>query len=78
MLGRIESAIGGLAMDPDKHPAASESNQFTLDLQELRFGLRNSKTHRVVFAIRGNTVRIYAVRHLAQDFLTQEDIETIE
>ena len=70
----MEAAIAGLSDHPERHPPAIESDRFSFEVREMRFGLNRSKTHRVLFAVRDDVVRIYSVRHLAQDFLTAEDI----
>jgi plasmid stabilization system protein ParE len=71
---RIEAAIAGLADHPERHPPAIEGDRFSFEVREMHVGLNRSKTHRVLFAIRDDVVRIYSVRHLAQDFLTAEEI----
>ena len=71
---RIEAAITGLADHPEWHPPAIEGDRFSFEVREMHVGLNRSKTHRVLFAIRDDIVRIYSVRHLAQDFLTAEEI----
>jgi plasmid stabilization system protein ParE len=73
MLG-IEYAIAGLADHPERHPLAIEGDRFSFEVRELHVGLNRSKTHRVLFAVRDDVARIYSVRHLAQDFLTAEDM----
>ncbi len=70
----IEAAIQGLSDQPEKHPAAIEADVFPFDVRELRFGVRARKTHRVLFAIHGDLVRVYSVRHLAQDSVTVDDL----
>jgi hypothetical protein len=71
---QIEAAIAGLADHPERHPPAIEGHRFSFEVREMHVGLNRSKTHRALFAIRDDVVRIYSVRHLAQDFLTAEEI----
>jgi plasmid stabilization system protein ParE len=71
---QIEAEIAGLADHPERHPPAIEGDRFSFEVREMHVGLNRSKTHRVLFAIRDDVVRIYSVRHLAQDFLTAEEI----
>ena len=70
----MEAAIADLSDHPERHPIAVEGDRFLFEVREMHFGLHRSKTHHVLFAVRGDVVRIYSVRHLAQDFLTAEDI----
>lgn len=70
----IEAAITGLSNRPDLHPKAVEADLFPFEVRELLFGVRRKKTHRVLFAIRENAVRVYAVRHLAQDVITADEL----
>lgn len=72
MIG-MEAAIAGLSNHPDRHPLAIEAESFPFEVRELRFGVKGRKTHRVLFAIRDDVVRVYSVRHLAQDMLSAED-----
>lgn len=74
----IDSVITALAHRPERHPLAQESDRFPFEVRELRYGVRGRKTHRVLFAIREDVVRIYSVRHLAQDFVTAEDLGIAE
>jgi len=43
-------------------------------MHELHYGVGRKKTHRAIFAIRSHRVVIYAIRHLAQDDLTADDL----
>ena len=47
---------------------------FPFALRQITFGLGNKPTHRVVFEIRGDTVYVLAVRHLAQADITPNDV----
>ena len=70
----IEAAIAGLANQPEQHSSAIEAESFPFEVKELHYGVKRRKTHRILFAVRGDVVRVYSVRHLAQDVLTAEDI----
>ena len=70
----IEAAIAGLANHPEQHSYAIEADDFPFEVRELHYGVKRRKTHRIVFAIREDVVRVYSVRHLAQDLLNAEDI----
>jgi plasmid stabilization system protein ParE len=70
----IEAAIGDLANHPEQHSLAIEADSFPFEVRELHYGVKRRKTHRVLFTIREDVVRVYSVRHLAQDVLTAEDI----
>ena len=72
-LERFEAALRSLAQDPDRWNLAAESAIVGLDIREMTFGMKRTKTHRAVFGIRHNEVIVYAIRHLAQDQLTADD-----
>ncbi|MDA1229360.1 MAG: type II toxin-antitoxin system RelE/ParE family toxin [Planctomycetota bacterium] len=70
----MEAAIAGHSNDSDPHRQAFEADSFPFEVRELHFGIKRRKTHRVVFAIRDDVVRVYSIRHLAQDTLTADDL----
>ena len=59
---------------PEKHQLARENAQFKDELRESYFGL-SRRTHRAVFRIDGDIVRVLAVRHLAQDDIRPGDLD---
>ena len=67
-------SLESLADSPQKHRLARENDQFADELRESYFGL-SRRTHRAVFRIDGDIVRVLAVRHLAQDDLRPDDVE---
>ncbi len=77
MIG-VDAVITALANRPERHPLAQESDRFPFEVRELQYGVGRRKTHRVLFAIREDVVRIYSVRHLAQDFVTAEELGIAE
>ncbi|MFQ5734882.1 MAG: type II toxin-antitoxin system RelE/ParE family toxin [Planctomycetaceae bacterium] len=70
----FEAAINTLARDPDKWSIAREDDEFPFTLRQLLYGLRNHRTHRAVFEIRGDEVIVHGIRHLAQGDITPDDI----
>ena len=70
----METAIAGLSNHPEQYPSAFEADSFPFEVRELHYGIKRRKTHRVLFAIRQDVVRVYSIRHLAQDILTADDL----
>jgi len=68
------SFLETLSNAPDKHRLARENHLFEDELRECYYGL-SRRTHRAVYRIDGNVVRVLAIRHLAQDDMGPEDIE---
>jgi plasmid stabilization system protein ParE len=75
-LDGIEQAIAELAKNPEQHALAKENSFYDLPypVRQLLFGLSTKPTHRAVFEIRGDTVYVVAIRHLAQDDLIAEEL----
>lgn len=65
----VAGAIESLKSHPDRCPRALESDSFRHELRQLNCGIRQRRTHRIVFVVRENTVVVLRVRHLAQDEL---------
>jgi plasmid stabilization system protein ParE len=72
----FEESIAGLDNRPERFPLARENGLYDLPypVRQLVYGLGRKSTHRAVFEIRGDTVFILAIRHLAQDDLTVEEM----
>ena len=71
--GFLES-LQSLANSPEKHRHAREDDQFKDELREAYYGL-SRRTHRAIFRIDGDVIRVLAVRHLAQDDLRPGDVD---
>jgi len=71
---KIGPAIDTLAESPDRCPASPETNLLPTGLRELHFGLGRKATHRIVFTIIGQDVRVLRIRHAAQQGLTLDDL----
>jgi plasmid stabilization system protein ParE len=70
----IHDAIGSLKQAADRCPWAPERDLLEQGVRQLHFGLGRRPTHRIVFAVDGETVSVLRVRHLAQDALRPDDI----
>lgn len=70
----IEAAIDALRQNPEQYPAARENDDLPVQLRQQTFGLGKKPTHRIVFEIRVDELIVHAVRHLARDDLTREDL----
>lgn len=75
-LDGFEAAISSLGMHPERHRLAAENGFYSLPhpVRELLFGLGSKPTHRAVFEIREETVYVLAIRHLAQDYLSEDGL----
>ncbi|MEX2172483.1 MAG: type II toxin-antitoxin system RelE/ParE family toxin [Pirellulales bacterium] len=69
----LSAAISRLADKPNSFPKAQESNRFSFDLREMRFGGKRYK-HRVLFTIRDEIVQVLHIRHSSRRDLTEEDL----
>ena len=67
-------AIESLATHPDRYPLSRENDRFPDEIRDLSFGIGRRRTHRAVFTIRQDMVLVLAVRHLAQQDLSPDDI----
>ncbi len=76
-LNEFEEAINGLQERPERHGLAreNETDDWPNAVRQLLYGLGSKPTHRAVFEVRGDVVYVLAVRHLAQDDLTAEDLK---
>ena len=73
-LDGFEAAIRELATKPERQPRAYEAEHFDYPLYQLTYGVGRRPTHRAVFRIRSDLVEVVAIRHLAQDELSEDDI----
>ena len=67
-------ALLSLEKNPERFQFAPESAALSIELRELHYGLGRRKTHRALFAIRTDSVVVYAIRHLAQQEITGDDL----
>ena len=75
-LDGFEAAIASLSNNPEQHGLAPENELYPLPYpaRQLLYGIRKKPTHRAVFEVRGDTVFVLAIRHLAQDSLLSEEL----
>ena len=59
--------LNSLQFDPQRYPQARERPRFSEIVREVHYGSGRRKTHRALFVIEGEVVRILTVRHVAQD-----------
>jgi plasmid stabilization system protein ParE len=74
-LDGFEAAIAGLSENPEQHRLARENEFYILPYpaRQLLYAIGDKPTHRAVFEIRGSTVFVIAIRHLAQDDLAKNE-----
>ena len=70
----FEAAIRRLADDAERYPLIPEDLALPRQFRQLTYGLGRRMSHRAVFEIRNDRVYVYAIRHLAQDALTDQDL----
>ena len=70
----IHVKIKSLHHSPQRYALAAESDLLADGIRELLFGLGRHPTHRIVFAIEGETVVVFRVRHTSQDALASDDL----
>ena len=65
----IYQAIGTLKEMPNRCPAAEETIDYEISLRQLQFGTGRRATHRIIFDVSDNDVRIWRVLHLSREEL---------
>ena len=70
----IRKAVASLRSRPERCPEAPEADLLPQGMRQLLFGIGRRPTHRIVFTIADQEVRILRVRHSSQDALRGEDI----
>jgi plasmid stabilization system protein ParE len=73
-LNRFHQALESLAENPDRCPRAREKLKVDVDLREFLFG-RRPNVFRVIFAVRGDAVRVLRIRRAQSRLLSRKDIE---
>ncbi|MCH8043239.1 MAG: type II toxin-antitoxin system RelE/ParE family toxin [Planctomycetes bacterium] len=71
--GFVEVLIS-LESNPQRHGLAPENDAFPVELRQLSYGSGRRKTHRALFVIRPDKVVVHAIRHLAQQDITLDDL----
>ena len=69
----LSAAISRLAEKPFRFPMAQESNRFSFEVREMRFGGKRYK-HRVLFTIHDEIVQVLHIRHSSRRDLTEEEL----
>ena len=72
----LAKAIADLSENPERHSPSRERNLFGYEIRDLLFGLGSRPTHRAVFSIRAEEVVVLTVRHVAQQDLSPDDLQT--
>jgi plasmid stabilization system protein ParE len=67
-------AIDSLENNPQRHSHARENPLHEKELRQILFGLGRRPTHRAIFYIDGDVVRIVSVRHVAQGDLPTAEL----
>jgi len=70
----IHKAIATLAENPERFVLARENAKSDEELRELHFGVGSRATHRVIYVVDDDAVRVLAVRHAAQEDAEPEEL----
>jgi plasmid stabilization system protein ParE len=70
----VIAALEGLRDNPEICSIARDSERASVELRELHYGSGKRITHRAIFEIRGDEVRIHAIRHVAQLDLSPDEL----
>ncbi len=75
-LDGFEAAIAALSVRAEGYGYARENDlhELPFPVRQMAYGVGAKPTHRAVFEVRGDTVYVVAVRHLAQDDLSPGDL----
>ena len=68
------ATLDSLSTNPDRCQLARENPDLPIELRQLVYGTGKRKTHRALFTIKQDKVVVYAVRHLAQQDISPEDL----
>ena len=69
---RIIEAVQSLETSPERHPLARESAAFPVEIRCLLSG-KNRSAFRILFQIKGEEVRVLAIRRPSQDLMDPGD-----
>ena len=69
---RIIEAVKSLEISPERHPLARESAAFRVQIRCLLAG-KNRSAFRILYQIKGEEVRVLAIRRPSQDLMGPED-----
>jgi plasmid stabilization system protein ParE len=67
-------ALDKLGHRPERFTVIHEESDFGVQLREMLYGIGRRKTHRIIFAVRPEAVIVHAIRHVAEDELTPDDL----
>ena len=65
-----------IAEKPLTWPLARESQRLDIDLHESHVSIRGKRTHRILFTVMATAVEVVAVRHVAREDFTRDDLST--
>jgi hypothetical protein len=73
----LYASVATLETIPNRRGLARESDSFDEEIRQLLCGKRQHK-YRILFAVRGNEVRVLHVRHAARQSLGEEESREFE
>lgn len=75
-LDELRSVVARIEDNPESYARSPENNRFPVELRQANFGAGRKPTHRAIFTVREKEVVVYAVRHLARDVLSDDDLHS--
>jgi plasmid stabilization system protein ParE len=71
---RFWAVVKSLEWNPERFPIAPEDEHYHVGLRQVVFGKRRSVT-RILYRVRGNTVRILRIRYGQRDVIPPGDLD---
>jgi plasmid stabilization system protein ParE len=71
----IFAAMKTLERSPERCTMATERDLLPQGVRQLLYGLGRKRTHRIVFAVDGDEVIVFRVRHTSQAALKPDELE---
>ena len=69
----IVEKIYSLEQMPKRWPQAPEASKLNIEIRHALFGISSRPTHRILFAVDGETVNVFRVLHMSQTTIESED-----
>jgi len=70
----LDDTFDSIESNPLHFGLAVEADSIGIELREALFGAGRRITHRVLFGVDGDEIWVYAVRHVAQAEITEDDV----
>ncbi len=71
----LTEAINSLEKLPARCPVAPESKELDREVRQLLYRKSKGTSYRILFGLSGAEVYVYRIRHTAQQYLSQEELD---